>query len=94
MQPYALCSTCQCHPLLNTGGGLRQKSSERSQHGKGGMKMKSINIPMLLLAFLVVLLFILVGLAVAFRNIWFVLLLTVLAFGIFGMVMSQKKGRK
>lgn len=56
--------------------------------------MKSINIPMLLLALLVVLLFILVGLAVAFRNIWFVLLLTVLAFGIFGMVMSQKKGRK
>ncbi|BAC13379.1 DUF5325 family protein [Oceanobacillus iheyensis] len=56
--------------------------------------MKNINLPMLLLAFLVVLMFILVGLSIAFRNIWFILLFILLGFGIFGIVLSRKKGKK
>ncbi|GLO65865.1 MULTISPECIES: DUF5325 family protein [Oceanobacillus] len=56
--------------------------------------MKNINLPMLLLAFLVVLMFILVGLSIAFRNIWFILLFILIGFGIFGIVMARKKGKQ
>ncbi|CEI84431.1 hypothetical protein J18TS1_13450 [Oceanobacillus oncorhynchi subsp. incaldanensis] len=56
--------------------------------------MKKIDISMLLLAFLVVLLFILVGLAIAFRNVWAIILCIILAFSVFGFAMSRKKKRK
>jgi len=49
---------------------------------------------MLLLAFLVVLLFVLVGLAIAFRNVWAIILCIILAFSVFGFAMSRKKKRK
>lgn len=53
--------------------------------------MKNINVPMLLLAILVVAMFFLVGLAIAFRNIWFILLFLILGFAIFGYGLSLKK---
>ncbi|WP_187378547.1 DUF5325 family protein [Oceanobacillus jeddahense] len=56
--------------------------------------MKKLDIPMLLLACLVVLLFILVGLAIAFRSVWAIILCIILAFSVFGFAMSKKKKRK
>lgn len=53
--------------------------------------MKNINVPMLFLAILVVAMFFLVGLAIAFRNIWFILLFLILGFAIFGYGLSLKK---
>jgi hypothetical protein len=53
--------------------------------------MKKINIPALLLAILVVSMFIGVGLAIAYRNIWLVLLFIVLGFGIMGTGIANKK---
>lgn len=56
--------------------------------------MKNINIPMLLLAFLVILSFIAVGLAIAFRNIWFILFFILLGFALMGYGISLKRKRK
>ncbi|MFD1066110.1 DUF5325 family protein [Oceanobacillus locisalsi] len=56
--------------------------------------MKKIDFPMLLLACLVVLLFILVGLAIAFRSVWGIILCVILAFAVFGYGISKKKKRK
>ncbi|WP_047982938.1 DUF5325 family protein [Ornithinibacillus californiensis] len=53
--------------------------------------MKKVNIPALLLAILVVSMFIGVGLAIAYRNIWLVLLFIVLGFGIMGTAIANKK---
>ncbi|MBP1948759.1 MULTISPECIES: DUF5325 family protein [Virgibacillus] len=56
--------------------------------------MKNINIPMLSLATLVILMFVLVGISIAFRNIWFVLLFILLGFGFMGYGLSLKRKRK
>lgn len=56
--------------------------------------MKKINIPMLLLAMLVISMFLAVGVAIAFRNIWFVLLFLLLGFIIMGYGLSLKRKRK
>ncbi|MFC4556973.1 DUF5325 family protein [Virgibacillus kekensis] len=56
--------------------------------------MKNINIPMLLLATLVILMFILVGIAIAFRNVWFVLLFIILGFAFMGYGLSLKRKKK
>lgn len=53
--------------------------------------MKKINIPMLLLAMLVISMFVAVGIAIAFRNIWFVSLFVLLGFGIMGIGLSLKR---
>ena len=53
--------------------------------------MKSINIPMLLLAILVIAMFVAVGVAIAFRDIWFILLFLVLGFCIMGFGLSLKR---
>ncbi|MFD1360206.1 DUF5325 family protein [Lentibacillus salinarum] len=56
--------------------------------------MKTINIPMLLLAALVISMFALVGVAIAFRNIWLVLLFVILGFAFMGYGLSMKRKRK
>lgn len=56
--------------------------------------MKKINIPMFLLATLVILMFVLVGISIAFRNIGFVLLFILLGFGFMGYGLSLKRKRK
>ncbi|WP_249869907.1 DUF5325 family protein [Oceanobacillus saliphilus] len=56
--------------------------------------MKKVNYPMLLLAMSVILMFILVGLAIAMRNIWLILLFLIVGFGIFGYGLALKKRRK
>ncbi|GAA0613391.1 hypothetical protein GCM10009001_33290 [Virgibacillus siamensis] len=56
--------------------------------------MKNINIPMLLLATLVILMFVLVGIAISYRNIWFVLLFILLGFAFMGFGLSLKRKRK
>ncbi|WP_179134545.1 DUF5325 family protein [Oceanobacillus timonensis] len=56
--------------------------------------MKKLDIPMLLLACLVVLLFILVALAIALRSVWAIILCIILAFAVFGYGISKKKKRK
>ncbi|WP_159431543.1 DUF5325 family protein [Ornithinibacillus halophilus] len=55
--------------------------------------MKNFNIPMLLLAILVIIMFFLVGLAIAFRNIWLISLFTILGFGVMGYGLSLKRKR-
>lgn len=56
--------------------------------------MKNINIPMLLLASLVILMFLAVGVSIAFRNIWFILLFILLGFGFMGYGLSLKRRKK
>lgn len=56
--------------------------------------MKKINFPMLLLAILVISMFVAVGIAIAFRNIWFILLFLVLGFCIMGYGLSLKRKKK
>lgn len=56
--------------------------------------MKNINIPALLLATLITLLFVAVGVAIAYKNIWMILLFLMLGFSIMGLAMSRKKQRK
>ncbi|MBU5265970.1 DUF5325 family protein [Virgibacillus proomii] len=56
--------------------------------------MKKINWPMLLLAFLVISMFIGVGIAIAYRNIWLVILFLVLGCVFMGTGISFKKKRK
>ncbi|MBC5635831.1 DUF5325 family protein [Ornithinibacillus sp. BX22] len=53
--------------------------------------MKKINIPALLLALVVVSMFIGVGLAIAMRNIWLIVLFIVLGFAIMGFGIANKK---
>ncbi|MUV36262.1 hypothetical protein JNUCC1_00063 [Lentibacillus sp. JNUCC-1] len=56
--------------------------------------MKKIDIPMLLLAFLVILMFFLVGLAIAFRSILFIILFIVLGFGLMGLGLYLKRKKR
>lgn len=56
--------------------------------------MKKVNIPMLLLAALVILMFVAVGVAIALRNIWLVLLFLILGFALMGSGLFFKKKRK
>lgn len=56
--------------------------------------MKKINIPMLLLAILVICMFLAVGVAIAFRNIWFILLFLLLGFALMGYGLSLKRKKK
>jgi len=56
--------------------------------------MKKINIPALLLAILVVSMFLGVGVAIAYRNVWFILLCMVLGFAIMGYGISLKRKRQ
>lgn len=56
--------------------------------------MKNINLPMLLLALLVILVFSAVGIAIAFRNIWAIFLLLLLGFAIMGFGISLKKRKE
>ncbi|WP_165767891.1 DUF5325 family protein [Virgibacillus indicus] len=56
--------------------------------------MKNINFPMLLLALLVIAMFFSVGIAIALRNIWLVLLFIILGFAFMGYGISLKKRRK
>ncbi|GAB4072295.1 hypothetical protein GCM10028778_02260 [Barrientosiimonas marina] len=56
--------------------------------------MKNINIPMLLLATLVILMFVLVGIAIAFRNIWLILLFILLGCAFMGFGITLKRRRK
>lgn len=60
---------------------------------RGVDMMKNFNIPMLLLAILVIIMFFLVGLAIAFRNIWLISLFTILGFGVMGYGLSLKRKR-
>ncbi|WP_163970787.1 DUF5325 family protein [Oceanobacillus halotolerans] len=56
--------------------------------------MSKINFPMLLLAALVITMFLAVGVAIAFRNIWLILLFIILGFLIMGYGLSLKRKRK
>ncbi|MFD2760583.1 DUF5325 family protein [Lentibacillus juripiscarius] len=56
--------------------------------------MQKIDIPMLLLASLVISMFILVGIAIAFRNIWLILLFLLLGSLFMGFGLSLKRKRK
>lgn len=56
--------------------------------------MKEFNWGLFLLAFLVVLMFIAVGLAIALRNIWLILLFIFLGFALMGYGISLKRRRK
>ncbi|GGK04233.1 hypothetical protein GCM10007063_28220 [Lentibacillus kapialis] len=56
--------------------------------------MKKLDLPMLLLATLVISMFVLTGIAIAFRNIWFVLLFIVLGVAFMGYGLSLKRKRK
>lgn len=53
--------------------------------------MKNINIPMLLLAFLVILMFSAVGIAIAFRKMWAIVILSMLGFSMMGYGISLKR---
>ena len=55
--------------------------------------MKKLNIPMLLLAILVILMFCLVGVAMSYQNIWFILLFLLLGFGLMGFGLYLKNKR-
>lgn len=56
--------------------------------------MKKFNLPILLLATLVTLMFVAVGAAISYQNIWLILLFLVLGFGIMGYGISLKAKRK
>ena len=53
--------------------------------------MKQLNVPMLLLATLVILMFALAGIAVAFRNIWLVILFMICGFIFMGYGLYVKR---
>ena len=53
--------------------------------------MKKINIPMLLLALLVIALFSGVGIAIAYKNMWAIIILFLLGFAVMGYGISLKK---
>jgi len=56
--------------------------------------MKNVNIPMLLLATAVILMFFLVGAAIAMQNIWLIILFTILGFALMGLGLTIKRRRK
>lgn len=56
--------------------------------------MKSIDWKFFFLAFLVVLMFIGVGVAIALRNIWLIILFIILGFGLMGYGISLKRKGK
>ncbi|GAB3068204.1 DUF5325 family protein [Virgibacillus ainsalahensis] len=56
--------------------------------------MKNINFPMLMLAILVISMFMAVGVAIAFRNIGFIILFIALGFALMGYGISLKRKRK
>lgn len=56
--------------------------------------MEKINVPTLLTATLVTLMFVAAGAAITYKNIWIILLFLVLGFAIMGFGISQKKKRK
>jgi|GEM_PF-1231129 len=53
--------------------------------------MKSINFPMLFLAFLVVFMFCLVGVAIAYKNFWLMFFFFILGFAFMGYGLMQKR---
>ncbi|WP_085992514.1 DUF5325 family protein [Oceanobacillus senegalensis] len=53
--------------------------------------MAQLNIPMLILAFLVIAMFVGVGIAISLGNIWLILLFIVLGFAIMGYGLSIKR---
>ncbi|GGB63599.1 hypothetical protein F3157_06895 [Virgibacillus dakarensis] len=55
--------------------------------------MKNINLPMLLLATLVIAMFLAVGVAISYHNIWFVLLFILLGFATMGLGLTIKRKR-
>lgn len=56
--------------------------------------MRKIDVPMLLLAILVIAMFVGVGAAIAMRNVWLVLLFFVLGFGFMSFGIYQKTSRR
>jgi len=56
--------------------------------------MKNINIPALLLATLVTMMFVGVGIAISYKSITFILIFLILGFSIMGYAISKKKKRK
>lgn len=56
--------------------------------------MNKFNIPILLLATLVTSMFVAVGVAISYQNIWLILLFLLLGFGIMGYGISLKVKRK
>ncbi|MEN1967014.1 DUF5325 family protein [Lentibacillus sp. N15] len=55
--------------------------------------MQKINFPMLLLAILVIAMFVAVGIAISYQNIWYVLLFMILGFAIMGLGLTIKRKR-
>ncbi|WP_284140943.1 MULTISPECIES: DUF5325 family protein [unclassified Virgibacillus] len=55
--------------------------------------MKQLNVPMFLLAFLVILMFIGSGAAIAMRNTWLIILFLLLGFGFMGYGLTLKRKR-
>lgn len=53
--------------------------------------MKEINFPMLLLAFLVIFMFCLVGIAIYYQNFWLVFLFLFLGFAFMGLGLARKR---
>lgn len=66
---------------------------ERECH-KGVKRMKSIDVPMLLLAMCVVLMFSGIGVAIAFKSILFIILCTLLGFAFMGYGIRVKVKRR
>lgn len=56
--------------------------------------MNKINYPMALLATIVIAAFVAVGVGIALRNIWFILLFLLLGFAIMGFGLTLKRKRK
>ncbi|HLR01928.1 MAG TPA: DUF5325 family protein [Virgibacillus sp.] len=56
--------------------------------------MKNFNLPMFLLATLVILMFVMVGGAIAMENIWLIILFIILGFGFMGLGLTIKRKRK
>ncbi|WP_430786192.1 DUF5325 family protein [Virgibacillus flavescens] len=56
--------------------------------------MNKINIPMLLLAILVIMSFFSVGIGIALRNIWLILFFLLLGFGLMGFGLTLKRKKK
>jgi CHASE2 domain-containing sensor protein len=59
-----------------------------------GVTVKNVNIPMLLLATLVIISFVGVGFAIALRNVWLIVLFIMLGFSAMGYGISLKKKKK
>ncbi|WP_217585720.1 DUF5325 family protein [Lentibacillus saliphilus] len=56
--------------------------------------MKKINLPMLLLAILVITMFTLVGVAIAYRNMWLIALFVILGFSLMAFGLSLKRNKQ